>query len=460
MTDALAENPAQTDLPPGAPLGTALALGGFLLGGALEQKIGDALVKRFGPLLTAKVPSLGTVVFVMDPAHIRSMVSAPSGSLVSGRGNAILGFLYGRTSMFLVDGAPHHRLRRLLVPPFRNKDTLAQYGQVMEEVANELLDEMPLGRPFALLPALRHGMLEIILRVVFGVEEEARLAPFRAAFTELLDISTAASTSVRFALRGIVSLKKWQRLQDTLRVSDGLIYSEIARRRNDPETETRDDILALLLRTRTEDGDLLSDVEIRDQLVTLLIAGHETTATTLAWAFERVLRTPSALARLQAELEAGGHEYADAVVSETLRLRPPIPVFSREVAGDFTLGGYKLPKGTMLVGNIGYIHQREDLYEGPQAFRPERFLGRRHELGVYAPFGGGLHSCIGNHFAALEVRVFLQVMLKRGQFVVPRKAAERIQRQTILNLPARGARVILRGRSPDHVYPGRADSKA
>ena len=453
MSDVLTHNATGTSLPPGAPLGTAMALGGFLLGGVLEQKIGDALLKRYGPLLTAKIPSLGTVVFVLDPAHIRAMVSAPSGSLVSGRGNAILGFLYGRTSMFLVDGAPHHRLRRLLVPPFRNKETLAQYGHVMAEIANELLDELPLGRPFALLPALRHGMLEIILRVVFGVQDEARLAPFRAAFTELLDISTAASTSVRFALRGIVSLKKWQRLQNTLKVSDGLIYSEIARRRNDPATETQDDILALLLRTRTEEGDLLSDVEIRDQLVTLLIAGHETTATTLAWAFERLLRSPAALARLRAELDAGGHEYADAVVSETLRLRPPIPVFSREVAGDFTLGGYTLPRRTLLVANIGYIHQREDLFEDSQAFCPERFLGRRHELGVYAPFGGGLHSCIGNHFAALEVRVFLQVMLKRAEFMAPQKSGERIQRQTILNLPAQGTRVVLHDRRPDHFFP-------
>ena len=453
MSETLTAGTPQTQLPPGAPLGTVLALTGFIFGGALEQRIGDQLLKRYGPLLSAKVPSLGTVVFVLDPAHIRSMVSAPVGSLVSGRGNAILGFLYGRTSMFLVDGAPHHRLRRLLVPPFRNKDTLAGYGQVITQVANELLDEMPVGRAFPLLPTLRHGMLEIILRVVFGVADEPRLAPFRVAFTELLEISTSPATSARFAMRRIRSLKKWPRLRSALQVSDNLIYEEMARRRNDPRTQHQDDILALLLRTRTVDGDLLSDVEIRDQLVTLLIAGHETTATTLAWAFERLLRNSSALARLRDELETGGHEYADAVVNETLRLRPPIPVFSREVEGDFTLGGYQLPKRTLLVGNIGYIHQRADLFEDPQAFRPERFLGRRQELGIFAPFGGGLHSCIGNHFAALEVRLFLQVMLQRGHFVVPRKAAERLRRQAILNLPAQGARVTLRERNPEHFYP-------
>lgn len=444
---------APTTLPPGAPLSTALALGAFVFGGKPETRIWDALVKRHGPLLSARLPSFGSVVFVLDPAHVRSMMSAPAGSLVSGRGNAILGFLYGRTSMFLVDGPQHHRLRRLLVPPFRNKDTLSQYSRVMAEVANELMEEMPTGRPMALLPVLRHGMLEIILRVVFGIDEEARLAPFRAAFTELLDISTATATTVRFALRHVVSLKKWKRLQRTLNTSNNLIYAEIARRRNDLKTESQDDILALLLRTRTEDGDFLSDVEIRDQLVTLLIAGHETTATTLAWAFERLLRSPDALARMQQELETGGHEYADAIVSETLRLRPPIPVFSREVANEFVLGDHTLPRGTLLVANIGYIHQRADLFDDPQAFRPERFIGRRHEPGIYAPFGGGLHSCIGNHFAALEVRVFLQVMLKRGLFSVPKKSAERLQRQTILNLPAQGARVILQRRAEAPFFP-------
>ncbi len=454
MNEDLPANATETRLPPGSISATIKMFAGFVSGGSRERKKVDKVFKRFGPLVTTRLPSLGNVVFVLDPAHIRSMVSAPAGSLVSGRGNAVLGFLYGRTSMFLVDGAPHHRLRRLLVPPFRNKDTLAEYGRVITRIANETLDEMPVGRPFALLPVLRHGMLEIILRVVFGVTDESRLAPFRDAFTELLDISTSRSTGLRFALRRIVSMKKWQRLQNTLEVSNALIYSEIERRRNDPETENQDDILALLLRTRTEEGDFLSDIEIRDQLVTLLIAGHETTATTLAWALERLLRNPSALACFRAELETGAHEYADAVVSETLRLRPPIPVFSREVAGDFTLGGYQLPKRTLLVGHIAYIHQRADLFDDPQAFRPERFLGGRQELGVYAPFGGGLHSCIGNRFAELEVRLFLQVMLQRGHFTVPRKADERLHRHAILNLPARGARVTLLQRNPAHYFPG------
>jgi len=454
MSEDVAANADNPRLPSVSAAASMLMLLGFVTGGKLERRIGDRMLKRFGPLVMTRAPSLGRAVFVLDPAYIRSMVSAPAGSLVSGRGNAVLGFLYGRTSMFLVDGPPHHRLRRLLVPPFRNKDTLGEYGRVITQIANETLDEMPVGRPFALLPVLRHGMLEIILRVVFGVTDESRLQPFREAFTDLLEIATSRSTALRFVFRRIVSLKKWRRLQDTLRVSDELIYSEIERRRNDPKTEEQDDILALLLRTRTEEGDLLSDVEIRDQLVTLLVAGHETTATTLAWAFERLLRNPSALERLRAELETGGHEYADAAVSETLRLRPPIPVFSREVAGDFTLGGYQLPKRTLLVGNIAYIHQRADLFDDPQAFRPERFLGQRHELGVYAPFGGGLHSCIGNRFAELEVRLFLQVMLKRGDFFVPRMTEEPLQRRAILNLPSRGARVILRQRDPEHVYPG------
>ncbi|MFN3586861.1 MAG: cytochrome P450 [Moraxellaceae bacterium] len=433
-------------LPPQAPLSTLLALGGLLAGGRPEQHAYDRLARRHGPLLTVPTPMLGNVVMLLEPSLVRAMMSSPPGALISGRGNAVLGFLYGRSSMFLVDGEPHHRLRRLLVPPFRNRDTLARYAEVIEAVAEELLDALPLGKPFALLPELRHGMLEIILRVVFGIDDDSELAPFREAMTELLDLSASNATSLRFALWKWGGLRRWGRLQQALARSNELIYAQIRRRRADAATELRDDILSLLLRTRAEDGSLLTDNEIRDQLVTLLIAGHETTATTLAWAMERLLRNPAALARMQADFAAGSHAYADAVVSETLRLRPPIPVFSREVAGDVEIGGYRLPPRTLLVAHIGYIHQRADLFPEPQAFRPERFLEGRQELGTYAPFGGGLHSCIGNHFAALEVRLFLRVLFASGVFSVPSAAPEWQQRKTILNLPWQGARVTLMAR--------------
>jgi cytochrome P450 len=434
------ENP-KISLPPSTPLSTLLAIGGFVLGGTPERKAVNILNKKSGALLM-----MGDVVLVTDPAMVRSIFSASPSSLISGRFNAVLDFLYGQTSMFLVDGAPHHRLRRLLVPPFRNKDSLASYVKIIERVAEDVLDDMPIDSPFALLPELRHGMLEIILRIIFGISDEARLAPFRVAMTDLLEISTSYSVSIRYALRNVISFRHWGRLQAALKASNTLIYSEISRRRDDPLTQEQDDILALLLRTRTEEGELLSDVEIRDQLVTMLIAGHETTATTLAWAFERLLRTPNALARLSAEAQTNDHEYADAVVTETLRLRPPIPAFSREVAGEFSLGGYNLPKGTLLLAHVAYIHHRADLFENPHDFCPERFLDRKSELGAYIPFGGGLHSCIGNHFAALEVRISLHVMLRRGLFVADRKASEREHRLAILNLPARGARVTLLSR--------------
>lgn len=430
-------------LPPGSPLTTLLAIAGFLAGGAPEQRLADWLTRRHGKLVTIKVPSLGNVVVVFDPAHVRSIASCSPGTLVSGRINEALGFLYGPSSMLLLDGEPHHRLRRLLVPPFRNKQVLAGYERVIEEVAEDVLDNLPFGKGIALLPELRHGMLEIILRVVFGLSDEARLAPFRAAMTELLDLATSPVTTFRFALRQAGGLRRWRRLQSALSTSNALIHEEIRRRREDPATLDKDDILALLLRSRTEDGELLGDVEVRDQLVTLLIAGHETTATTLAWAMERLLRTPSALAGLQESLQAGSDAYADAVVSETLRLRPPIPLFSREVAGDFELDGYRLPKGTLLLAHIGHIQQRADLFPDPQVFRPERFLGKRPELGMYSPFGGGIHSCIGNHFAALEVRVFLRVLFGRGEFKVDSRSPEWQARKAILNLPWRGVHATL-----------------
>jgi cytochrome P450 len=438
-------SPTSPSLARATPTTRAMSLGALLLGGKLEHKLLDQVVRKQGSLVSMRVPGFGRTVLVLDPQSVRDMVTCPPGSLISGRGNAVLGFLYGSTSIFLVDGPPHHRLRRLLVPPFRNRDTLASYARIMESVAQGLLDQLPVNQPFALLPELRHSMLEIILQVVFGLTEESRLAPFREAMTELLDISTSARSGLRDILRKRHGIK-WPRLQQALQRSDDLIYAEIRRRRADPALAESDDILALLLRTTTEEGDLLTDKEVRDQLVTLLIAGHETTATTLAWAIELLLQNPKALERLRQSIRDNDDSYIDAVMGETLRLRPPIPVFSREVAEDFELRGCRIPKGTLLVAHIGYIHQRDDRFENPQDFEPQRFLGKRPEINYYAPFGGGLHSCIGNHFAALEVRVFLKVLFGRGHFSCNRKA-EREKRQAILNLPRKGVRVTFMPRS-------------
>ena len=438
--------PTDSTLPQASSITRAMALGGLLLGGKLEQKLFDQ-VRKQGSLMYTRVPGFGRTLLVLDPQSVREMVTCPPGALISGRGNAVLQFLYGNTSMFLVDGPSHHRLRRLLVPPFRNRDTLASYARIMETVAEDMLHHLPKNKQFALLPELRHAMLEIILQVVFGLTDEQRLAPFRAAMTELLDISTSTSSGLRDILKKQYGIK-WPRLQNALQRSDQLIYAEIRRRRADPTLAEGDDILSLLLRTTTEEGDLLSDKEVRDQLVTLLIAGHETTATTLAWAVELLLQNPQALEKVRQSIRdshtGGDDSYIDAAISETLRLRPPIPVFSREVAEDFSLQGHHIPKGTLLVAHIGYIHQRDDHFENPQAFQPERFLGKRPEINYYAPFGGGLHSCIGNHFAALEVRVFLKVMFGKGEFSCKRRA-EREKRQTILNLPGKGVRVVFRG---------------
>lgn len=441
LADTMSELPPQS-----FRIKTMVALG-ILLGGDVENKLFKRINNQYGPLVTVYLPILGNIVFVLDPRLVREVITGSPDALVSGRGNALLGFLYGRTSMLLVDGAPHRRLRRLLVPPFRNKETLGVYAKTITEVAHQTLDSLPVGKPFSILPELRHGMLEIILRVVFGVSEESRLAPFRDAMTELLDLSTDGSVTWRFIFRRFGGMRNWRRLNEALKKSNDLIYSEIARRRADPATNEQDDILALLLRTQTEDGDHLSDVEIRDQLVTLLIAGHETTATTLAWTLERLMRHPGALAHTQADLAVGSHAYADAVFNETLRLRPPIPVFSREVAGDFSLGGYQLPPKTLLIAHTGYISQRADLFPEPQKFDPDRFIGSKLDLGVYSPFGGGLHSCIGNKFAELEVRLFLEVFLKRGVFKAPSLADEKQARKSILNLPGDGCWLTLVSRS-------------
>jgi len=446
-------NSSLIKLPPRPPLSLALGALSSILGGKAEKMVIDVLVKHYGPVLTINMPMLGTLVGVFEPKLVRGMMSGSADTLISGRGNAVLSFLYGKTSVFLVDGNPHRRLRKLLVPPFKNKDALARYATVIEQAAEEMLEQLPEGKSFALLPYLRHAMLEIILKIVFGINDDAKLAPFRKCMTEILDISASYETGVRFALQKIGGITKWKRLQTVLKETDNLIFEEINFRRQHTDITNADDILALLLNTRTEDGDLLSDIEIRDQLMTLLIAGHETTATTLAWAIERLLHTPTALQKLLKENQQGkSDEYAQAVVQETLRLRPPIPFFSREVAtSSFEFAGFNLPKGVNLIACLGYIQQREDLYEDAESFKPERFIDKKIETGTWTPFGGGLHSCIGNHFAELEVKIFLQVMFRRAVFKTHSQGAEWQLRKTILNLPMRGTRVTLLERKPKHL---------
>jgi cytochrome P450 len=236
----------------------------------------------------------------------------------------------------------------------------------------------------------------------------------------------------------------WRRFDRARAACDRLIYAEIARRRRNPGLEQADDVVALLLRARTEDGEALDDALVRDQLITLVVGGHETPASTLAWAFERLVRHPHAMARLTEEAREGStHDYAEAVIQETLRLRPPIVFVARRVKAPFELAGHLLPEDTLVIPYFPLIHRRPELYPQPLAFQPERFEGVRPPRYGWVPFGGGAHACLGGQFAYLELETVLHALTRRGTFAAPRRRDEPMRRKTITIVPARGGEVVL-----------------
>jgi cytochrome P450 len=346
--------------------------------------------------------------------------------------------------VLLLDGAEHLRHRRLLLPPFHGR-RLAVHESVMTEAADAEIDAWPRAEEFALLPSMQSLTLEVIMTAIFGVTEVERRAELkrrtRAALEPLrrrLGLLVLALTGGRFGDGGAM-----QRFEARKRELDELLYEEIARRRHVPDLDERDDVLSMLLQARDEEGEPLTDRELRDELVTLLVAGHETTATGLAWTFDLLLHTPRVLARLREDL--GDSEYLDAVVKESLRLRPVVPGVGRVVRGEpFELAGYVLPDGVEINPSISMIHRRGDRYPDPQEFRPERFLGDgAPDTYTWLPFGGGTRRCLGASFALQEMRVVARRVLERTELRAARPGREKVERQGITLVPRDGVRVLV-----------------
>jgi len=405
------------------------------------------LRRRHGDLFSLRVPGIGDVVIVTDPDLVRQVLTGDPAILEAGEGNRPLELVLGRRSLLLLDGAEHLSQRKLLLPPFHGTN-LAGYRELIEELADHALDDLPLGQPFALLPHMQALTLEIILRVVFDIQDRERLEELRPRLRRVLALVTSHQVIPRFVLRRFGGMRTWRAFNRAVADADRLLFAEIARRRADPRLEERQDIMALLLRARDEEGNGMSDRALRDQLMTLLMAGHETTATALAWTFERLVRHPEAMARLTEEARAGGTDaYAAAVVTEALRARPPIPFIARRLTAPFELGGYEIPRGVRLVPLVVTVHHRGDLYPQPGAFRPERFLDARPETYEWLPFGGGIRRCIGASFATLEMKQVLHSLLRRGTFSASAQRSERGMLHAIFFRPSRGGRVILERRA-------------
>ena len=394
-------------------------------------------------MLTFRIVGFGEVVSVFDPQLIRELFTGDSDVLRAGEANAQALGVLGPNSVLLLDGERHLRTRRLLLPPFHGQ-AIAHHARLIEQIAAAEIERWPRGEQFALWPRMRAITMEVILQVVIGVRDQSRrrrLAELLPAFVRGGVFGMLTETKLPRLTKGAIGRRlPWMRARAQ---GERLLYEEIADHRVRPEG--RDDILALLIAARDEDGRAPSDVELRDHVLTLLGAGHDTTAAALAWCFERVLRHPDVLARCRSA-GAEDDDYLTAVVNETLRVRPVIDSAARMLSAPFELGGYRLPAGTFLAASIAGIQLSPELYADPLRFSPERFLERPAPY-TFIPFGGGERRCIGASFAMMEIKTVLRTVLGGVDLRAPSLRDERPSRTRSVGIvPARGARAIASAR--------------
>ncbi|HEX3433959.1 MAG TPA: cytochrome P450 [Solirubrobacteraceae bacterium] len=414
----------------------------------------DNCAKRLGESFTLTFwPSGMKLVMVSGPEAVKTVFTAPPDVAPSAAGNSPIRPVMGPSSVIVLTGAEHMRQRKLLLPPFHG-ERMREYESTIVDATRKDMATWQLGRPMRLQEHTRAITLEVILRAVFGVEAE-RMDALRTAIAGLL-APMRPWRMVLLALRMPSVERPGGAIGDALDHLNAVIYEELAKRRAQTDLAERTDILSLLLQARDEDGQPMTDAELRDELVTLLLAGHETTATSVAWAIERLVRHPDKLARLVAEIDAGdvaGDGYMTAVINETLRVRPVVPIVARMLQRELEVDGYTLPQGTRVTPSIYLTNRNARVYDEPQRFQPERFERDAPETFSWIPFGGGIRRCIGASFAQLEMKLMLRTMLAE---LTPSVADERRwrpgrrdqmrdelnRRRAITLVPARGARVM------------------
>ena len=406
--------------------------------------------RRYGDVFSSRFPIFGRVVYLADPALVKQVFTGDAKTFHAGEANTLaLGDALGEHSLLTLDEDRHLSQRKLLLPPFHG-ESVRRYTEVMAEATEREVATWPVGKEIQLRPRMQAITLDVILRAVFGVRDDERMDLFRERIPPLGE-ATSVLNWLPFMDRDLGGITPAARFRRALAAVDELIYAEIADRRADPEGEDRDDVLSLLLRARHEDGSPMTDTELRDELMTLLTAGHETTATGLAWAFERLLRNPRVLERLTSSLD--DDEYVEAVVKETLRVRPVIVDVARKLTRETEIAGWRLPAGTLVLPAIAVLHARPDLYESPAEFRPERFIDGAAESYAWIPFGGGLRRCIGASFAQVEMTTVLREVLRRVRLRAPSQRPERGVIRHVTVVPGRGARATVSEHLPVEQAP-------
>jgi cytochrome P450 len=397
---------------------------------------------RFGEMFTIRIAHEGTWVMLANPDLVKQVFIGDPKVFHAGEGNQILRPILGDNSVLVLDEKPHMSQRRLLLPPFHG-ERMQGYERKMTEIAAREIESWPTGTPYKLRPRMQAITLEIILETVFGVHERARMDPLREALRQFLDLTTDPRFLLPVVLAGPDRVRRFPFFARRVDRVDELIHREIAERRAAGGLEERDDVLSMLVAAAHEDGSPMSDAEIRDELLTLLVAGHETTATALSWALERLVRHPEKLERLRTEVLAGDEDYLTATIQETLRLRPVIVLVVRKLTEAVELGGYELPAGVRVTPSIHLIHRDPQIYPDPHSFQPERFLANPPGTYTWIPFGGGVRRCLGAAFAQFEMAVVLRELVARHQLEPARPASERSYRRAITETPRHDAEVVL-----------------
>jgi cytochrome P450 len=393
--------------------------------------------RAFGDVFTVRVMA-ETWVILAHPDAVRELFGHGPGDLDSGVANLSLRPLLGTRSVFLLDGDEHLRRRKLVLPPFHGQRMRAYEALIRETTRREIATWRP-GAPVRTLPSMQAVTFQVILRAVFGVAEGPELDRLRVLLRRLLAWTTDPRRGLVFAFLGPDRLMGLRAYRRQLAELDGEIFAEIARRRTVPDLGDRQDILSLLLQARHEDGAALSDRELRDELMTLLVAGHETTSAALSWALTEVANDAGAQARL-ASGEAG---LADAAITETLRLHPPVPLGAvRQLRRPMTVAGWKLPEGATVAPCTLLLHRRPDVYAQPTAWQVDRFLEARPPAGAWLPFGGGVRRCVGAAFAQFEARTVLDEVTRALELRPAGKPTRRIARRGIVLVPPRGGAVV------------------
>ena len=401
----------------------------------------EAARRRYGKVFLARLGPEQRVAFLSDPALVEAVFTGDSELLRTGDINGIFKRIIGRDSILVLDGEEHMRSRRLLLPAFHGSN-LEGFEAAMVDAAEAEVAGWPVGRPFPALPRIHRISTEVVTRAIFGTREDDRPEDVRQVLPRFLELCRTPAVFIPWLRRELRGASPWGRLVRSIAELDEILFDRIRRRRGMVDLDSRPDVLSKLVQARDPEGEGLSDEQIRDQLVTLLVAGHETTSGALAFAVEQIVQHPRVLDRLEAATRGGDERYLEAVIKESLRRRPVLPIAGRKLTARARLGDYVLPAGTVLMPCIYLLHHEPELYPHPEEFTPERFLDGSASTYTWIPFGGGIRRCAGAAFASLEMKVVLRTIFGRMSVRAAGPAEPPVRRSVSL-APRRGAEIIV-----------------